>query len=114
MWVYDLKTLDFLDMNCAAVEKWGCTHEEFLKITIKDIRPAEDAALMLDHAAKIRSELLRSCEWRHKMKSGRMIEAAITSHRLERNGYKVALVIARDTTDDKRAAEEALLAQSIS
>lgn len=42
MWIYDLKSLAFLEVNDAAVEKYGYSRAEFRKMTIKDIRPRED------------------------------------------------------------------------
>ena len=42
MWVYDLATLAFLAVNQAAVNKYGYTRDEFLGMTIADIRPAGD------------------------------------------------------------------------
>ncbi|HEX9654300.1 MAG TPA: PAS domain-containing protein, partial [bacterium] len=42
MWVYDPKTLAFLVVNDSAVRHYGYSHDEFLTMSIKDIRPAED------------------------------------------------------------------------
>src|SRR6476646_1680628 len=42
LWVYDLATLRFLDVNDVACSKYGYTREEFLALTIRDVRPAED------------------------------------------------------------------------
>jgi PAS domain S-box-containing protein len=42
MWVYDLGTLRFLAVNDAAVSHYGFSREEFLGMTIADIRPSED------------------------------------------------------------------------
>src|SRR5690606_5724016 len=42
MWVYNLETLEFLDVNKAAVNNYGYTREEFMSMTLKDIRPSED------------------------------------------------------------------------
>ena len=42
MWVYDSETLGFLAVNDAAVRHYGYTRQEFLGMTIKDIRPPED------------------------------------------------------------------------
>ena len=42
MWVYDAETLAFLAVNEAAEQAYGYTREEFLSMTILDIRPAED------------------------------------------------------------------------
>src|SRR5215208_4338508 len=42
MWVCDTETFRFLAVNEAAIEKYGYTREEFLAMTILDIRPEED------------------------------------------------------------------------
>lgn len=42
MWVYDLETLEFLDVNDAAIEHYGYNREEFMAMTIRDIRSEED------------------------------------------------------------------------
>ena len=44
MWIYDLQTLGFLDVNEVACQKYGYSREEFLAMTIRDIRPPEDIA----------------------------------------------------------------------
>ena len=47
MWVYDLDTLRFLAVNKAAVAKYGYSHDEFLAMTIADIRPSEDKSALV-------------------------------------------------------------------
>jgi PAS domain S-box-containing protein len=47
MWIYDLETLAFLEVNEAAVIHYGYSREEFLNMTIKDIRPIEDIDRLL-------------------------------------------------------------------
>src|SRR6266849_3908342 len=44
MWVYDYESLRFLDVNQAAIDQYGWTREEFLRMSIRDIRPPEDLA----------------------------------------------------------------------
>ena len=51
MWVYDLESLAFLDVNNAAIAHYGYSREEFLSMTIQDIRPAEDVPRLLDNVA---------------------------------------------------------------
>ena len=41
-WVYSKETLRFLEVNDAALAKYGYTQEEFLAMTLKDILPPED------------------------------------------------------------------------
>src|SRR6476659_4542707 len=41
LWVYDLETLRILDVNEVACRKYGYTRDEFLSMSILDIRPQE-------------------------------------------------------------------------
>jgi PAS domain S-box-containing protein len=52
MFVFDLETLSFLDVNDAAVRHYGYSREEFLKMTILDIRPPYDVRKFHDHFSK--------------------------------------------------------------
>lgn len=107
MWVYDVKTLAFLEVNDAAIAKYGYTREEFLGMTIRDIRPAEDVPRLLEHLKKEYPSLRYSGEWRHKRKDGQVMDVAITSHILEWEGRESALVMVQDVTIQKRV-EQAL------
>ncbi len=112
MWVYDLETLAFLEVNLAAVEKYGYAREEFLKMTLKDIRPSEDVTRLLDTVAKMRLELQHSGEWRHTLRNGRIIDVEVTTHTLAYHGRKAALVIVQDITA-RKDAEKAILESDI-
>jgi PAS domain-containing protein len=48
MWVYDMESLAFLAVNQAAVRQYGYTAEEFLGMTLRDIRPPEDVPALLE------------------------------------------------------------------
>jgi len=69
MWVYDQKTLAFLAVNDAAVEKYGYTRKEFLEMTIADIRPAEDVSRLMEIVTQQRPVLQHSGEWRNHLKN---------------------------------------------
>src|SRR5664279_1933119 len=47
MWVYDQETLRFLDVNQAAILRYGYSRAEFLGMTILDIQPMADIPLLL-------------------------------------------------------------------
>src|SRR6185312_1644647 len=47
-WVFDKETLRFLIVNDAALRKYGYCVDEFLEITIKDIRPTDDIPVLLE------------------------------------------------------------------
>ncbi|MFA6598268.1 MAG: PAS domain S-box protein [Ignavibacteriaceae bacterium] len=107
MWVYDLQTLSFLAVNDAAVNNYGYTREEFLSMTLKDIRPPEDISLLLEDVVKERTTLQHSEGWQHKLKDGRIIIVEIASHAINFEGHDAVLVVALDITERKKA-EEAL------
>jgi PAS domain-containing protein len=70
MWVYDVKSLAFLAVNDAAVRLYGYSRDQFLAMTILDIRPAEDVIAILREtlsAARHNSECMRSIITRASM-----------------------------------------------
>ncbi len=48
LWVYDLETLGFLAVNDAAVAHYGFSREEFLGMTLREIRPPEEVPALLE------------------------------------------------------------------
>jgi PAS domain S-box-containing protein len=106
IWVYDEETLYFLAVNEAAIRTYGYSREEFLRLTIKDVRPVEDVpALLIKTAAGIDGPVLTS-PWRHRKKDGSIIYVEINSHPLLFGGRKARLAIATDVTDRKLLDEE--------
>lgn len=105
MWIYDLETLAFLEVNDAAVARYGYSRAEFLKMRITDIRPAEDVARLLRESRKARPPIQHSGEWRHRLRDGQLIDVEITSGTLVFGGRQAALVVVRDITERKQAEE---------
>lgn len=103
MWVYDLLTLRFLAVNNAAIRHYGYSLEEFLEMTIKDIRPPEDVQLLSDYIESGNAEVHRAGEWRHRKKDGTIINVEITSNRLNFGGRAAEFVLAHDITERKKA-----------
>ena len=110
MWIYDLDTLRFLAVNDAAIDRYGYSQEEFLSMTIEDIRPPEDVPRLLEDVAATRDELARSHDWRHRTKAGQILDVEITSHRLDWDGRPARLVVVNDVTE--RLRTEAALRES--
>ncbi|HEV2419428.1 MAG TPA: PAS domain S-box protein [Terriglobia bacterium] len=105
MWVYDLETLEFLEVNSAATAHYGYSHDEFLRMRVTDIRPPEDVGRLIEHMSEQRAPMQRSGVWRHVLKDGRIISAEITSHKLEFKGRPAALAVTQDITERKRQQE---------
>jgi PAS domain S-box-containing protein len=102
MWVYDLQTLKFLAVNDAAVAKYGYTHDEFLRMTIADIRPPEELERLQEDLAQPRPDLQHSGPWRHRLKDGALIDVEIASHLIQLFGRAASLVVAQDVTAQKQ------------
>ncbi|MBI2772310.1 MAG: PAS domain S-box protein [Burkholderiales bacterium] len=107
MWVFDLETLRFLTVNDAAVAHYGYSREEFLAMTIADIRPQEDRGSLLE-AARAQQPMHGPAAWRHRLKDGRLIFVEISSHTLEYDGRPARTVLAHDITG-RLEAQHALL-----
>ncbi|HLY61482.1 MAG TPA: response regulator [Terriglobia bacterium] len=105
MWVYDIATLRFLTVNEAAVQHYGYSNDEFLSMSVKDIRPPEDVPALLDNIAHSKGGLDHAGEWRHRKKDGALIDVEITSHSIDFGGRRAELVLVNDVTDRKRAVE---------
>ena len=107
MMVYDQENLAVLEVNQAAVAYYGFSREEFLALTIKDIRPPEDVPALLKRVAELPRGLDFSGEWRHRKKSGEIMDVEIVSHGIVFNDKAARLALVKDITARKRA-EEAL------
>jgi PAS domain S-box-containing protein len=108
MWVYDLETKCFLAVNDAAVYHYGYSREEFLSMTIEEIRPFEDLqALSISLSNPTPLGIDHAGEWRHRKKDGTIITVEITSHQLEFAGRRAEFVLANDVTE-RKLAEKAL------
>ena len=107
MWVYDVDTLRFLAVNEAAVAHYGYTREEFLAMTVADIRPTEEASAVAERAAATDAQRLDGETWRHVTKRGEVIDVEINSDDLSYGPSRARLVVASDVTA-RRRTERAL------
>lgn len=109
LWVYDIETLRFLAINDMTVASYGYSREEFLGMTIQDIRPAEDVPALRENINQAGDVLRRSGVWRHRRKDGTTMLVEIVSHALSWEGRPARLVLANDVTarEEARQALEA-------
>lgn len=107
MWVYDIESLQFLAVNEAALIHYGYSRDEFLNMTIKDIRQPEDLPALMKHLENLNKDDQIFSSSRHRRKDGTIIDVEITSHTIQWLGRNARLVLAHDVTERKKA-EEAL------
>ncbi len=105
MWVFDIKTLKFLAVNEAASRQYGFSSQEFLTMTILDIRPEEDIPALLGTTGNPSQGLQQPTIWRHRKKNGTIIDVEIVGHNLDFHGMEAELIAARDISERKRSEE---------
>jgi diguanylate cyclase (GGDEF)-like protein/PAS domain S-box-containing protein len=104
MWVYDRTDMRFLAVNEAALRHYGYTREQFLSMTLYDIRKADDWQQLRAFAPESGRSVGRNS--RHVKADGTEIDIVIYSQQLTYEGKQAALVAAVDVTDRKRAEED--------
>ncbi len=109
MWVYNPQTLEIIDVNNAAIKKYGYTEEEFIRKTIMDIRPPEDIEKLIELTEKNKnSETITTHGiWRHKKKDGTIFYVEIKRSKIKISNKQYHLAIINDITE-KVIAENAL------
>jgi PAS domain S-box-containing protein len=92
MWVYDVDTLAFLAANRAAVQQYGYSQEEFLRMTLRDIRPEAEIPAMERIVRRLpEAETYRALH-RHQRRNGEVIDVEITADPIEFEGRAARLV----------------------
>src|SRR5207244_12693694 len=104
MLVYDFETLRILAVNQAAIARYGYSEQEFLGLTIRDIRPQQDQP-RLDEELKARPEAgaVRT-GIRHRAQDGRVLEVDLVARPIEFAGRQARLVLARDVATQRTLA----------
>ena len=111
-YIFDEKTLEFIEVNDATVHFYGYSREEFSSMTLKDLRCEEDIPELLKLVRELDDKVFHSANMRHRKKNGQVIQVEISSHSLrEMNGHRSRLVMATDITEKVRAAEQMELAK---
>ncbi len=108
MWVFDVETYRFLDVNDAAIRHYGYGRDEFLSMTILDIHQPDDRPRLREAiSGEVRSfDVLAA--FRHQRKDGSLIDVDVTSHEVDFDGKAARVAVSQDITERKRA-EAALL-----
>jgi len=112
MWVFDRESLAFLDVNEAAVTAYGWSRDEFLGMTLLDIRPAEDRAGFKEAVTvpiRALDSVRRIGPRRHVTKGGRTLEVKLRSVATVHRGRAARLVMIEEMVSESEVeAVEAL------
>ena len=106
MWVFDTETLRFLAVNAAAVEHYGYSREQFLAMTLLDIRPADDVGAFREMVGTRNGSFRTDRSWRHIKADGSAIDVEAYSQSLQYEGHPAWMAAVVDITERKKANEE--------
>lgn len=98
-WVFDVETLRFLEVNDAAVAHYGYSRDEFLAMTIADIRPPDARAMLLADVREPREGHGPPRVWLHRKRDGTLLEVRVHSADCRIGGRPARLVLAQDVTE---------------
>jgi PAS domain S-box-containing protein len=104
-WVYDVDSYRFLAVNPAAIAQYGFTEEQFLSMTILDVRPAEEIERL---KAQVRARQnggegpARGRGYRHRKADGTLMDVEIISHAFDFEGHPARIVLVNDVTEQHR------------
>ncbi|MFB3924319.1 MAG: PAS domain S-box protein [Terriglobia bacterium] len=104
-WVYDLESLSFLAVNDAAVQHYGYSRQDFLGMTITDIRPEGESLPLFTSVSRHGNDQSRGGVCQHRKKDGTLIDVEIFAHRIEFLGRPAELMVAIDITAPKRVED---------
>lgn len=108
MWIVDIETLAFLEVNKAATSHYGFSRDEFLSMTLNDVHPSELIAPLHEYINEKKDTGKTTNEWQHLKKNKEPIIVEIASNNINFNGREAKHIVIKDITK-RRAAESELL-----
>jgi len=109
--LWDLETLQYLEVNDAAVCHSGYSRDELLRMRVTDLLPPEAAPSVLSQMQVLRTQSRDRGQGRHRLKDGRVVDVEVDAHALHFRGRRAVLGIIQDITERKRAEAEILAAK---
>jgi diguanylate cyclase (GGDEF)-like protein/PAS domain S-box-containing protein len=103
MWLFDADTFRFLQVNDAAVQHYGYSREQFLGMSVFDIRPANER----DAARRVLEDVADAYEpgqaWHHLKADGTIIDVYPYLRVLIIEGRRAILAAVIDVTEQRKA-----------
>jgi len=115
MYVFDPESLGFLAVNDAAVAKYGYSREEFLALTLADIRPPVEVPRLREHASRAIQDVwpVKAGTWKHRSKDGRTFDVEVTSTAVRFQGRDAQMTLAYDVSDHAREQHDASIRYAV-
>lgn len=104
MWVYAVDTLRFLDVNAAAINHYGYSRQEFLTLTLNDLKYDDGTSSELGESIlKSRKvDKISKDVYRHQKKDGKIIRVELRGYLMDYEGRKAEIIIVNDITEKSK------------
>ncbi len=111
MWVVEPGTMRLLDVNSAALAQYGYSREEFLALSLLDLRPPSEHARFLEHFAGYGASVdqVNAGIWKHQRKDGSQFDAEVIRRDLIMDGQARCLVLALDISERLSSQKQMIL-----
>jgi PAS domain S-box-containing protein len=106
-WVYNTASLRFMEVNGAAIATYGYSRDEFLSMTLSDIRPVEDIERLMRSTQQLSFDRSPPREWRHRYHDGRIVDVEVYSHEIQLASEVARVAVIIDITARKNAEQQA-------
>lgn len=107
MFVVELPSYRYLDVNQAALDHYGYSREEFLSMHATDIRTEREKERFLSAAPEIDPhQTFNRGVWEHVKKDGTRIRVGINASDIDYEGKKARLIMSLDITSQKEAEDK--------
>jgi len=107
MWVFNVETRRFLEVNDTAVKRYGYSRDEFLAMAVETVYPASEVPGWLE-SLKQTTDLEQLTSELHRIKDGTAIEVQVSTRDI---GHGNRYVMAQDVTEKKRYQQHLQQAQ---
>jgi PAS domain S-box-containing protein len=117
IFIWDLHTLQILEVNDAAQEEYGYTREELLNMSVLGLRTEDEYERVIECAKIFRETDLvkKTAVWTHIKKNGEPMIMDISSHKIDYKGNMAVLAMHNNITEtiqlQKKLEEEKIIKQ---
>ncbi|MBD2301458.1 histidine kinase dimerization/phosphoacceptor domain -containing protein [Nostoc sp. FACHB-190] len=110
IWIYDSQSWQFLNVNGAAISKYGYSKKQFLQMQVTDLYHAEYQPILLDIIRNHHNQLSFNFQCQHRCCDGKYIDVEIFTYSIEYQKKNAHLVYIQDVSQEKKIKHHLLAA----
>ncbi|MBD2453397.1 GAF domain-containing protein [Nostoc sp. FACHB-87] len=110
IWIYDSQSWQFLNVNGAAISKYGYSKKQFLQMQVTDLYHAEYQPILLDIIRNHHNQLSFNFQCQHRCCDGKYIDVEIFTYSIEYQKKNAHLVYIQDVSREKKIKHHLLAA----